>query len=602
MKKITLLCFAFTAFLFNANAQDTCGTAVAVTPGTVTGTTIVDATAGGEGDTVTQRDASWFAYTATEDGTMDLSSCNGGADTRVYVFDTCGGTAIGTNDDSCDLGDGNAWASELSLPVTNGTTYYIEWDDRWSLGPFDWSLTFTPLPPAPPLCASTPTPADAAMDVVNLGDQVTLSWVLDTTGEPATTYNLWFGEVGAVADLGNFPAAETINVTGTTYATTYNWYIVPANAAGPAVGCDATVWSFTTEDAPPPPSNDTCATADPVVCGTPVSGDTSDPTATDTGGNAAADLWYVYDNAGVVEDVTLSLCGSGYDTLIRVYADCPATTQIASNDDFCDGTRSQVTFTNDGTQAYYVMVEGYASNTGTFTLTATCDVSIAAPANDNCDASEALTIGVPATGTTAGATDQGTGPDDDTVCDPFDFHADVWYSVTLTGGPNDLTVTTTIPGGSTSTEAGLAVYGGTECDFLQTNELGCAGGDSTTGGTLTLPGLADGTYYVRVWSDGVAARIEGTFDIVADATLSTQDFDNGLAFSYYPNPVNDNLALTAQKDIQNVSVYNMLGQEVVRTAPNAVNTEVNMSALQSGAYFVKVTIDNVTETVRVLKN
>ncbi|QRM90901.1 T9SS type A sorting domain-containing protein [Lacinutrix sp. WUR7] len=75
-----------------------------------------------------------------------------------------------------------------------------------------------------------------------------------------------------------------------------------------------------------------------------------------------------------------------------------------------------------------------------------------------------------------------------------------------------------------------------------------------------------------------------------------------ISFSYYPNPVNNTLALKAQKDIENVSVYNMLGQEVLRTAPNAVNTEVNMSALQSGAYFVKVTIGSATETVRIMKN
>ena len=46
----------------------------------------------------------------------------------------------------------------------------------------------------------------------------------------------------------------------------------------------------------------------------------------------------------------------------------------------------------------------------------------------------------------------------------------------------------------------------------------------------------------------------------------------------------------------------MLGQEVLSTNPNSVNTEVNMFALQAGTYFVKVTIGNVTETVRVLKN
>ncbi|WP_449274554.1 T9SS type A sorting domain-containing protein [Lacinutrix gracilariae] len=83
--------------------------------------------------------------------------------------------------------------------------------------------------------------------------------------------------------------------------------------------------------------------------------------------------------------------------------------------------------------------------------------------------------------------------------------------------------------------------------------------------------------------------------------LSVQDIAFNDLFSYFPNPVNNNLTLTAQKDIENIAVYNMLGQEVLRTAPNAVNTEVNMSALQAGAYFVKVTIGNATETVKVIK-
>jgi len=90
--------------------------------------------------------------------------------------------------------------------------------------------------------------------------------------------------------------------------------------------------------------------------------------------------------------------------------------------------------------------------------------------------------------------------------------------------------------------------------------------------------------------------------MVSESTsLSTAEFNSESLFAYYPNPVNDNLTLKAQKEISNVSVYNMLGQEVYRNAPNSVDNLVNMSDLQSGAYFVKVTIDNVTETIKVIK-
>jgi hypothetical protein len=603
MKKITLLFIMLTfSFGFAQNGGDTCETAVAVTPGAFTATLITQDSGGSEMGT--GGDSAWFAYTATEDGTLDISSCNGGADSYISVgTGTCGALAIEEqNDDSCASGLGNNFASELSIAVTNGTVYYLEWDDRYVSGAnaFDWSFTFTALPPAVPECADTPTPANGAEDVIAVGGNVTLSWVPSMTGEPADEYEIFGGtEPGVLTSFG-FVTELTVNTTGNAYDTTYYWMIVPTNALGAATGC--TEWSYTTGSAPPVPTNDECDAAISLVCGMPLTGTTDDPGATDSGGNPAADVWYVYENLGVIEDVTVSLCGSGYDTNLRVYTDCPGTTQIATNDDSC-GLQSQLTFTNDGVGAYYIMVEGYNTSIGEFIISATCDVSIPAPVNDNCDASIALTIGISESGTTAGATDQGTGPDDDTTCDPFDFHADVWYSVTLSDGPNDLVVTTTTTG--TSDEAGIAIYP-TECDFLDASSIACGGGDDPDGAMVTANALADGTYYIRVWSNGVAARstsrIEGTFDIVADASLSTTDFENELVFTFFPNPVNDNLTLNAQKDIQNVIVYNVIGQEVLRAAPNTMNTEVNMSDLQSGAYFVKVTIEEITETIRIIKN
>lgn len=73
------------------------------------------------------------------------------------------------------------------------------------------------------------------------------------------------------------------------------------------------------------------------------------------------------------------------------------------------------------------------------------------------------------------------------------------------------------------------------------------------------------------------------------------------SFTYFPNPVTNTLNMKAQSTIQNVSIYNMLGQEVLRTSPNTLNSEVDMSSLQTGAYFVKVTINDATDTIRVIK-
>jgi len=130
-------------------------------------------------------------------------------------------------------------------------------------------------------------------------------------------------------------------------------------------------------------------------------------------------------------------------------------------------------------------------------------------------------------------------------------------------------------------------------------EVGCVG-TGTTNITALTPGA---TYYARIYNTGINRAPAGPFDVtVSEATLSTTDFDNGAIFSYYPNPVKNTLTLNAQNEISNVAVFNMLGQEVIRTAPNAVSNEVNMSNLQSGAYFVQVTVGQATQTVRIIKN
>lgn len=73
-------------------------------------------------------------------------------------------------------------------------------------------------------------------------------------------------------------------------------------------------------------------------------------------------------------------------------------------------------------------------------------------------------------------------------------------------------------------------------------------------------------------------------------------------FNYFPNPVNDVLTIKAQKDVDNITVYNMLGQVVIRQTPNTRDCTVDLSTMQTGAYFVQVSIDNSVETVRILKN
>ncbi|MDA0325718.1 MAG: choice-of-anchor J domain-containing protein [Bacteroidetes bacterium] len=89
-------------------------------------------------------------------------------------------------------------------------------------------------------------------------------------------------------------------------------------------------------------------------------------------------------------------------------------------------------------------------------------------------------------------------------------------------------------------------------------------------------------------------------NVVVDATLGI-DNESMTLFNYFPNPVNDVLTIKAQNNVEDVKVFNMLGQMVLRQNPNSLDCTVDLSAMQTGAYFVQVSIGNRVETVRVLK-
>ena len=85
-----------------------------------------------------------------------------------------------------------------------------------------------------------------------------------------------------------------------------------------------------------------------------------------------------------------------------------------------------------------------------------------------------------------------------------------------------------------------------------------------------------------------------------EAPLKTNTFENKSSFKYYPNPVTNTLNFKSDKTISEVSVFNVIGQRVLKTK-SLVNNQLNMSELKDGIYLVNVTIDNITRTIKVIK-
>jgi hypothetical protein len=88
--------------------------------------------------------------------------------------------------------------------------------------------------------------------------------------------------------------------------------------------------------------------------------------------------------------------------------------------------------------------------------------------------------------------------------------------------------------------------------------------------------------------------------LTTTSILSNSSFETSKV-SLSPNPTSDNFTITAKSEIQSVSVYNLLGQEVMSKTPNSESVTINISDFQAGIYLVKTTVDGTISSSRVIK-
>ncbi len=115
---------------------------------------------------------------------------------------------------------------------------------------------------------------------------------------------------------------------------------------------------------------------------------------------------------------------------------------------------------------------------------------------------------------------------------------------------------------------------------------------------------------------GVAFAREAVYQFLISSNIGTVYVDNiylhkntvlgttkfeASSVKMYPNPATTSLTIQANSAIDKVSVYNILGQEVITKNPKSNDTTLDISSLQKGTYIVKTTSDGKTDTAKVLK-
>ncbi len=131
---------------------------------------------------------------------------------------------------------------------------------------------------------------------------------------------------------------------------------------------------------------------------------------------------------------------------------------------------------------------------------------------------------------------------------------------------------------------------------------------ATSSGAINLGKLPVGSfeYYLNGVLDDVAiygrtldsTEIKALYDL--SGSLVVNKFDNK-AFAYYPNPVSDELNLSYSYGLTSVKVTDIMGRQLYFKKLNENAVKVDMSGMSKGVYFVEVTSNNSSKTIKVIK-
>ncbi|MGA9638701.1 T9SS type A sorting domain-containing protein [Flavobacterium sp.] len=101
----------------------------------------------------------------------------------------------------------------------------------------------------------------------------------------------------------------------------------------------------------------------------------------------------------------------------------------------------------------------------------------------------------------------------------------------------------------------------------------------------------------KISGAGGTVALDSSGYLVLASALSNKDF-NSFTSSIYPNPVKDVLNINTQESIQKIEVLDILGKTVLT---NKGENTVDVSSLNNGIYFLKLTSDKGVSTNKFVK-
>ncbi len=234
------------------------------------------------------------------------------------------------------------------------------------------------------------------------------SHTFDMCGTPGDTYlKLWLNHTGACVAANFYTSDDVCDMAPQLSLTLAVGDVVIIECGNYSAGTPGS-YLFNVSAPQPPPPGDNCGVAIALSVPGTVSGYTTGASndydaICPYDGATAPDVVYSYTPIQT-ELVSLSLCGgtTNYDTKLYVFAENCTGTPVACNDDACTSPLYGFPYVSrldcvplTGGVTYYIVVDGYGSSAGDYTLDATLCTPCPPPPNDDC--ANVVPVALPAT-------------------------------------------------------------------------------------------------------------------------------------------------------------------------------------------------------------
>ena len=106
-----------------------------------------------------------------------------------------------------------------------------------------------------------------------------------------------------------------------------------------------------------------------------------------------------------------------------------------------------------------------------------------------------------------------------------------------------------------------------------------------------------GDYKVEITLGGCVS----TSSCVTVTTLANESFDS-TNFNFYPNPTSAVLNISNDNNMEEVQVFNLLGQQLITNKTKNKEVVLDLSALPAATYFVKIISEGKSKMIKIVKN